>query len=228
MVLAAGRGERMRPLSDHTPKPLIEIAGRSMLDRMLDRLEDCEKVVVNAWHLADRIEEAVAHRTKPLVVVSREIDLLDTGGGVAAALSHLAPEPFVVAAGDVVVTEGAHPALEILARAWDGSAMDALLLLVPLERAGGFRGAGDFFRDGNGRLQRRGGADRAPYVYGSMQIVHPRLFDNAPAGAFSFNRLWDRAIGDGRLFGAIHEGGWFTIDRPENITAAEAWLEEQP
>lgn len=244
MVLAAGRGRRMRPLSDTTPKPLIEIAGRSPLDRMLDRFAELELVVVNACHLAGRIEEALARRRRPPLLLSREEAALDTGGGVMRALPHLAAGPlsgeapdreapddgraFAVANGDVLLKEPGQPALQRLAAAWNGAQMDALLLLVPRAGAGGFAGGGDFFLDAGGRPRRRGGRREAPFVYAGMQLVHPRLFVDAPAGAFSFNLLWDRAIGRGRLRGAIHDGGWFTVDRPAAIAAAERWLEEGP
>ena len=232
MVLAAGRGRRMRPLSDTLPKPLIAIAGRAPLERMLDRFAALELVVVNAWHLAWRIEQALAERHRPPVLLSREGALLDTGGGVRQALPHLAGEGgaggevFAVANGDVLLKETGTPALERLAAAWDGAAMDALLLLVPRRRAGGFRGSGDFFLGGDGRLARRALAPEAPFVYAGMQLVHPRLFAAAPSGAFSFNLLWDRALSDGRLMGAVHDGGWFTVDHPAAIAAAERWLEE--
>ena len=228
MILAAGRGTRMRPLSDHTPKPLIEIAGHSMLDRMLDRFATMETVVVNAWHLADQISEAVAKRSVPSIRLSREAELLDTGGGVVHALPLLGNEAFFVANGDVLLTEPGRTAVESLVQSWDDTRMDALLLLVPGERAGGFRGAGDFSMDEEQHLTRRGSAATAPWVYASIQIVHPRLLDDAPAGPFSFNLLWDRALSSGRLFGVVHDGGWFTVDTPGNITTAEAWLAETP
>ncbi len=225
MVLAAGRGQRMRTLSDAIPKPLIELGGRSMLDRMLDRLNELESVVVNAWHLADQIAEALERRhAAPPVQLSREDTLLNTGGGVKHALPLLGKHAFIVANGDVLLQERREPALARLAQSWDDGSMDALLLLVARDRAGGFRGSGDFFMDEAGRLTRRGDAMSAPYVYASLQLVHPRLFKDAPDGAFSFNLLWDRAMAWGRLFGAVLDGDWFTVDTPENIDAAEAWL----
>ena len=228
MILAAGRGRRMRPVSGSVPKPLIEIGGRSMLDRMLDRFAGFDGVAVNAWHLADRVERAVARRADPPVTLFRETTLLDTGGGVLNALSWLGGEPFVVANGDILLSEPRTPAVRSLGAAWDRARMDALLLLVPRERAAGFRGAGDFLADGEGRLARRGGARRAPFVYAGMQIVSPGLFDDAPAPPFSFNVLWDRAIAAGRLYGAVHDGGWFTVDTPAAIARGEAWLAGRP
>ena len=225
MVLCAGRGERMRPLSDTCPKPLLEVAGTSLLDRMLERLADCELVVVNAWHLADRIAEHVARRPPPPhVLLSREAVLLDTGGGVVQARAHLGEAPFLVCNGDVLITEGPVPALERLAAAWDDSTMDVLMLLQPREFAGGFRGRGDFFREADGRLWRDREAPSMPLVYASMQIVHPRLLLGAPEGPFGFNLLWDKACAQGRLHGIVHDGGWFTVDTPGNLEAAPAWL----
>ncbi len=224
MILAAGRGERMRPLTDSVPKPLVPVAGRSMLDRMLDRLAGLERVVVNACHLAGKVEAALAGRLDPPVTVLREERLLGTGGGVANALGLLGEAPFLVANGDVLLTEPVCPAPRTLAGAWDPERMDALLLLVPKERAAGFRYAGDFFLDDGMRLRRRGGAARAPFVYASLQIVRPGLFDGAPTGAFSFNLLWDRAARRNRLFGVVHDGGWMTVDTVENLAEAGPWL----
>ncbi len=227
MILAAGRGERMRPLTDCMPKPVIPVAGRSALDRMLDRLAGFERVVVNAWHLAGDIEAAVAaRRHPPPVVVVREDRILGTGGGVANALGLLGDEPFLVANGDVFLAEltGKAPVLETLAGAWDGDSMDALLLLVERERARGYRYAGDYaMRDGN-QLVARGERGSAPYVYASLQIVHPRLLAGVPEGAFPFNLLWDRAARRGRLRGVVWDGSWMTVDTVDNLDAAADWL----
>ena len=225
MILAAGRGERMRPLTDHMPKPVIPVAGRSALDRMLDRFAGFERVVVNAWHLAGKIEAAVAARRDPPVVVVREERVLGTGGGVANALGLLGDAPFLVANGDVFLSEPpGQPVLETLAGAWDGDSTDALLLLVERERARGYRYAGDFAMTDGNRLLARGAQDSAPFVYASLQIVHPRLLEGAPAGAFSFNLLWDRAARRGRLRGVVWNGGWMTVDTVDNLAAAGEWL----
>jgi MurNAc alpha-1-phosphate uridylyltransferase len=228
MVLCAGRGERMRPLSDASPKPLLEVSGASMLDRMLDRLTGCELVVVNGWHLADRIERHLAKRSgAPRTLFLREDMLLDTGGGVANALPHLGAAPFLVCNGDVLITQGEQSPVDRLAAAWDDAAMDALMLLQPRESAGGFRGKGDFFRRDDGSLWRDRDAPAMPLVYASMQIVHPRLLDDAPEGPFGFNLLWDRAMARERLHGIVHDGGWFTVDTPENLASAPDWLARQ-
>ena len=225
MILAAGRGERMRPLTDRMPKPVIPVAGRSALDRMLDRLAGFERVVVNACHLAEKIEAAVAARRDPPVIVVREERVLGTGGGVANARGLLGEEPFLVANGDVFLTESPSQAvLETLVGAWDGDSTDALLLLVERERARGYPYAGDFSMTDGDRILARGGRDTAPFVYASVQIVHPRLLEGAPEGAFSFNLLWNRASRRGRLRGVVWGGGWMTVDTIDNLAAAGDWL----
>ncbi|MEX2647966.1 MAG: nucleotidyltransferase family protein [Alphaproteobacteria bacterium] len=239
MVLAAGRGDRLRPLTDRVPKPLVTVGGRTVIDRLLDALDRAgvERAVVNTWHLADNIASALEQRTRPAIVISREVDLLDTGGGTFAALPHLGPAPFYVASAKMVWRDGPRPALARLAEAWDDERMDALLLVQPMERALGFHGAGDFFLDADGlpspkrsrfgfaqagRIAWRGAAARAPYAYTSLQIVHPRLFRGAPAGAFSFRLPWDAAIVAGRAHGLVHDGAWCDVSTPEGLAEAEA------
>ncbi len=226
LVLAAGRGERLRPLTDALPKPLVEVAGKALIDHALDRLAEAgvARAVVNVWHLGGMIERHLAERRQPAITISREAALLDTGGGVANALGALGRKPFYVLASDALWRDGARPALEGLAAAWDDATMDALLLLAPMERAVGFDGAGDFFLDGDGRLRRRGDAARAPYAYMSVQIMHPRLFAGCPEGAFSNNLLWDRALAARRLFGLAHDGGWCHVGTVAGVARAERWL----
>ncbi|MFO1190180.1 MAG: nucleotidyltransferase family protein [Alphaproteobacteria bacterium] len=226
MVLAAGLGVRMREAVSDRPKPLVEVQGRTLLDRALDRMAEAgvELAVVNVHYLAAMIEKVLAHRVRPGIVVSREETLLETGGGVAQALPSLGAEPFYVANSDALWLDGATPALRRLAAAWDDETMDALLLLVTRERAGGFEGPGDFFRAEDGRLARRGSATQAPYVYGGVQLVHPRLFAVAPRGAYSFNILWDRALADGRLAGLVHDGAWFHVGSAAGLAAANRAL----
>lgn len=228
MVLAAGRGERMRPLTDRIPKPLVEIGGKAMIDHVLDRLAAAgvTEAVVNLWYRGETIASHLDGRTAPAIALSRESELLDTGGGVAHALPKLGADPFFVLASDALWRDGAAPALERLAAAWDDGAMDALLLLEPMESAVGFGYAGDFFLDPGGRLRRRGAAASAPYAYMSVQIMHPRLFDGCPAGAFSNNLLWDRALAAGRLHGLVHDGGWCHVGTVADIANAERWLED--
>lgn len=224
MVLAAGRGDRLRPLTDRVPKPLVRVGGRTLLDRVLDKLAEVEVelAVVNVWHLADAIAHHLEGRTRPRVVISREEALLDTGGGTARALPHLGPEPFYVAAAKMVWRDGQRPALARLAEAWDDRRMDVLMLVQPMARAPGFDSAGDFFMAEDGRLEPRGGRASAPFAYTSLQIVHPRLFDDAPAGAFSLWVPWNRALAAGRLHGLIHDAAWCHVSSPEGLALAEA------
>jgi MurNAc alpha-1-phosphate uridylyltransferase len=222
MVLAAGRGERMRPITDNLPKPLVVVAGRTLLDRTLDHLEAAgvETVIVNSHYLAAQVEAHVAARAAPRVEISREDVLLDTGGGVAKALPRLGAEPFFVVNSDALWTDGAMPALGRLAVAWDDSAMDALLLLIPLAAATGYDGRGDYELGADGRLRCRNGAD-APYVFGGVQILHRRLFDGAEVAAFSLKRLYDAAESAGRLHGLVHDGAWYHVGTPAALAAVE-------
>lgn len=223
MVLAAGRGERMRPLTDGTPKPLIEVRGRSMIDRVLDRLEAAgvAEVVINLHHLGDMVQEHLTGRKRPKVKFSVEVDLLETGGGVTKALPLLGAAPFFVLNGDMVWLDGGTPALERLAAAWDESTMDALLLLQPTASAHGYEGIGDFFMTPEGRLRRRREREVAPYLFAGIQIFHPRLFQDVPEGSFSLNLLYDRAIESERLWGLRHDGEWFHVGTPEALEEVE-------
>ena len=229
MVLAAGRGLRLRPLTDRTPKPLIAVGGRTMLDRVLDHLAAAGvgTAVVNAHWLAGQIEERLAARAAPRIVLSPEAELLETGGGVANALAHLGAGPFFAANADIVWTDGPAPALGRLAAAWRDAAMDALLLVHPVAGAVGYDGAGDFRIDASGRLAARGGAAAAPLAFTGVQILHPRLFADAPGGAFSLNVLYRRAAAAGRLFGLVHDGAWYHVGTPSALAAARAALERQ-
>lgn len=231
MVLAAGLGTRMRPLTDDRPKPLIEVAGRTMLDRALDRLRESgiERAVVNCHYLGDQIAEHVAGVAEPDIVLSREDDLLlDTGGGVRNALSHLGPNPFYVVNADIIWLNGRASALDRLAAVWDDATMDALLLVHSSARAVGYTGMGDFFAEADGRLTRREEVGMAPFVYTGVQIVHPRLFEDAPDGAFSLNVLYDRAIEAERLYGLSHDGEWYHVGTPEALDEAIDEIEERP
>jgi N-acetyl-alpha-D-muramate 1-phosphate uridylyltransferase len=226
MVLAAGRGLRMRPITERLPKPLIEIAGRSMLDRAIDFLEaqGVEQVVVNAHHLAPAIERHLAQRRSPPIRLCVEAEPLETGGGVANALPMLGRGSFYVVNSDVLWRDGPEPTLGELAAIWDGRLMDGLLLLHPVETAIGYAGRGDFLLGDDMRLARRPEGGRAPFLFAGIQILHPRLFAEAPAGAFSLNVLYDRAIAARRLFGSLHRGGWCHVGTPSDIPRAEAFL----
>lgn len=223
MVLAAGRGARLRPLTDTLPKPLVEVAGRTMLDRTLDSLAAAgvALAVVNVCHLAERIAAHLAGRERPRIVLSREAAALDTGGGIANALDRFDGRPFYAANSDAVVFDGVEPAWRRLAQTWDGEAMDALLLLVPTVGAFGYDGRGDFGFDRAGRPRRRE-REIAPFVFAGWQILAPRLFDGCPGGAFSLNLLFDRALAAGRLAAIVHDGAWFHVGAPDALAAVES------
>lgn len=220
MVLAAGLGLRMRPLTLERPKPLLTVGGRSMLDRVFDHLDHAQVPhrVVNAHWLGHHIHQHLADR--PGVTISDEEQLLETGGGVAKALPLLGENGFFVINADIIWTDGQRPALRRLAEAWDESRMDGLLLLAATATAFGYEGSGDFFLAEEGRLKRRTGDQTCPTLFAGVQILHPRLFANAPEGAFSLNRLYDQALAAGRLFGILHDGGWYHIGTPAALDMA--------
>jgi MurNAc alpha-1-phosphate uridylyltransferase len=225
MVLAAGIGTRMRPLTDTTPKPLVRVAGRTLLDHVLDRLADAgvERAIVNVHYLADQIVAHVASRTRPQTVISDERGrLLDTGGGVVKALPDLGAAPFFHINSDTIWIDGVQPNLARLVEAFDPAAMDALLLLAPTTGSIGYDGRGDFTMASDGRLLRRGERQVAPFVYAGAAVLTPALFAGAPQGAFPLTRLFDRASEAGRLFGLRLEGLWMHVGTPDAIAAAEA------
>jgi MurNAc alpha-1-phosphate uridylyltransferase len=225
MILAAGLGTRMRPLTENEAKPLLNLAGRSLLDHARDRLLSAgiTRHVVNAHWQADRIAAALAARAEPATLLVEEA-LLETGGGVAAALPHLGDTPFVVVNGDAFWLDGPQPTLHRLAAAFDDARMDALLLMVRSAQIGGEMGRGDFLLDPMGGARRPPERTVAPYLFGGVQILSPRLFAGAPPGPFSLNRLYDRAIASGRLFGLVHDGAWFHLSTPRDLAMAEAAL----
>jgi MurNAc alpha-1-phosphate uridylyltransferase len=225
MVLAAGLGLRMRPLTDDMPKPLVEVAGKALLDHVLDRLAeaDVETVVVNVHYLADQVARHLDGRRTPKVVISDERDgLLDTGGGVVKALPSLGSAPFFHLNSDTIWIDGVKPNLVRLAEIFDPARMDALLLLAATSTSVGYGGRGDFIMAADGRISRRREREVVPFVYAGVAILNPTLFATAPPGAFSLNLLFDRAIETGRLHGLRLEGVWMHVGTPEAITAAEA------
>jgi N-acetyl-alpha-D-muramate 1-phosphate uridylyltransferase len=229
MVMAAGLGKRMLPLTANKPKPLIEVAGRTLLDHMLDHLEDAgiAKAVVNVHYLPEQIEAHLAKRDRPHSVISDERALLlETGGGMVKAWrAGLLPDPFYCVNSDNVWIDGSRNTLFDLSDGWDPETMDALLLIVPKERAFEHRGKGDFHLETDGRLRRRGkDEDSAPYIYIGAQIVSHRLLRDPPDGPFGTMNLWERAIAEGRLYGVVHAGEWFDMGTPESIPPAEARL----
>ena len=228
MVMAAGLGKRMRPLTASRPKPLVEVAGRALLDHAMDRLRAAgvERAVVNVHYLADALEAHLARRVKDIAIdVSDERgQLLETGGGLVHARALLGDAPFFVVNSDNLWLDGPVDTLRLLAARWDPEEMDALLLVVPLARANCHRGQGDFHMDAIGRLARRRPGRVAPFVFTGVQLVSPRLLDGAPGGPFSTNLLWDRAIAAGRAFGLAHQGLWFDVGTPAAIPVVEAML----
>jgi MurNAc alpha-1-phosphate uridylyltransferase len=230
MVMAAGLGKRMRPLTATRPKPLIEVAGRSLIDHVLDRLRAAgvAKAVVNVHYLAGALEAHLGNRVEGIeIAISDERKLLlETGGGLSHALPLIDADPFLVVNSDNLWIDGPVDTLRLLASTWDEARMDALLLLVPHARANCHGGRGDFHMNAAGALRRRKPNGVAPFVYTGVQIVSKRLFAGAlPGGPFSTNILWDRAIAAGRCYGTVHQGLWFDIGRPENIATTEAILE---
>lgn len=233
MVLAAGLGKRMRPITHRLPKPLVKVGEKALLDWTLDRLEEAgvETVVLNLHHLGHLIEQHLGRRQRrprkgrrPELLFSSEDELLDTGGGIAKALPLLGAEPFYVVNADILWLNGTQSTLARMAAGWDHRRMDALLLLHSTVDAYGYQGRGDFCVDPAGLLARRAESEVSPFLYTGLQILHPRLFDGAPEGGFSLNLLYDRAIEAERLHGIIHDGEWFNIGTPEGLAEAEAYI----
>lgn len=225
MVLAAGLGLRMRPITETLPKPLIKVGGRTMLDRALDHLDKAgvaHKVVNTHW-LGEKIADHLAGRAD--ITLSPEDALLETGGGVARALPLLGAGPFYVVNSDIIWTDGgADTALARLAQAWDDTRMDGLLLMQRTATALGYDGDGDFFLSADGVPTRRGARQVAPLLFSGVQILSPRLFTDAPSGKFSLNVLYDQALEAGRLFGLVHDGGWYHVGTPQALPVVEQAL----
>ncbi|WP_255247236.1 nucleotidyltransferase family protein [Sphingopyxis sp. GW247-27LB] len=228
MVMAAGLGKRMRPLTATRPKPLVRVAGKALIDHSLDRIAAAGvgHVVVNVHYLADALEAHLAAQKRPFsIAISDERgQLLETGGGMVKALPLLTGDPILIVNSDNIWTDGPEDSIRHLARHWDGARMDALLLLVRQASASGHGGKGDFHMDGAGRLTRRKAGRIAPFVYTGIQLISPRLLEGAPEGPFSTNILWDRAIAAGRLYGVSHMGQWFDVGTPASIAPTEAAL----
>jgi N-acetyl-alpha-D-muramate 1-phosphate uridylyltransferase len=229
MVLAAGLGTRMRHLTLDAPKPLVRLQGRALIDRVLERLVEAgvPQAVVNVHYKADQLEAHLAGRTTPRITLSDERGLLlETGGGIRKALPLLGAKPFLVVNSDSVWIEGAGTNLQRLFAAWDETRMDCLLMLSLGASAVGYQGRGDFLLEPDGRLRRRRDPEVAPFVYTGVQLVHPRLFADAPDGAFSMNTLWNRALLQGRAFGMRMDGIWMHVGSPEELAEAERVMAE--
>lgn len=226
MVLAAGLATRMRPVSEIQPKALIEVAGKALIDHALDRLADVgvERAVVNTHYHGNQIERHLDSRKRPSIRISHEETILDTGGGIAHALPLLGTNPFYVINAKIVWRGGQVEALRRLAAVWDDARMDGLLLLQPTVTAVGYEGPGDLSMDQFGLVRFRDPQEVAPFVYASIQILHPRLFAGAPKGAFPLRLLWERAAASGRLHGLRHDGEWYHVATPQALAEAEARL----
>ena len=226
MVMAAGLGKRMRPLTTTRPKPLVKVAGKPLIDHSLDRMVDAglDRAVVNVHYLAGALEAHLAGRTAPRIEVSDERSaLLETGGGMVKA-QPLLPDPFFCINSDNIWLDGPRNAFRELSDAWDPARMDALLLVASHARALNYVGKGDFNLDPHGKISRRRTGRIAPFIYTGIQLVSHRLLRDAPEGPFSTMVLWERAIAEGRLFGLVHTGQWFEVGEPGAIAPTEARL----
>jgi MurNAc alpha-1-phosphate uridylyltransferase len=230
MVLAAGLGTRMRPLTDHFPKPLIKVSGKPLIDHTLDRFSRAgvTRAVVNVHYRADQMEDHLSRRRRPQIVISDERALLlETGGGLKKAAPHLGSAPIFCTNTDAILVDGAgEEPCAALSDAWRDDAMDALLLLVPKALASGYDGAGDFALRADGALDWRTG-EAAPFVYTGLQIIRPSLLEGTPDGPFSLRVLWDKARAAGRMKGVVHEGPWMHVGDPQGLALAEAFFDKQ-
>lgn len=228
MIMAAGKGTRMMPLTADRPKPLVEVAGTALLDHVLDHLRAAGvgRIVINAHYRASQVEEHMAaHAADFQVAISDERDLLlDTGGGLVRALPLISDDPFICVNADNWWTDDGVNAFNRLMSAWDDEAMDVLMLLIPYAEANNTQGQGDFDLDADGRLSRRKPDQQAAYVWTGIQMLSKRLIVDPPSDVFSTNIFWDRAIAGGRCFGLVHQGLWFDVGYPDAIAATEAKL----
>ena len=232
MVLAAGQGERMRPLTLRMPKPLVPLAGTPLIDHVLDRLAEAgvKTAVVNVHYLPDQLEAHLSQRQgkPPQILISDERGvLLDTGGGARKALPLLGRGPFFIHNADSVWTEGASPALPRMLRLWNPATMDCLLLLAPVATSIGYAAKGDFTMRPDGRLARRGEGEIVPFAFAGVSLCDERLFKGAPEARFSLNLLWDKALAKGRLHGVRLDGSWMHVGTPEALAEAETSFERE-
>ena len=232
MIMGAGLGSRMRPLTDDRPKPLVTVGGKTLIDHSIDRLvaAGVTRVVVNVHYKAEMLRTHLAKRHDVEIVFSDETDkLLDTGGGVVKAMPHFGQAPFFIINSDSIWIENAAPVLSSMLAGWDESRMDGLLLLADMKTALGYEGTGDFALKSDGHLIRARDAKAGDgiFAYPGIQIAHPRMFADAPEGVFSTNIMWDRAITAGRLFGTVMDGSWIHVGTPQAREEAEATLAAQ-
>ncbi|MEJ7926613.1 nucleotidyltransferase family protein [Sphingobium sp. AN641] len=228
MLMAAGLGKRMRPLTATRPKPLVKVAGKPLIDHALDRLEagGIRRAVINVHYLADTVEAHLRTRKSAMthVISDERSKLLETGGGLVKAMPLLGHAPFFCVNSDNFWIDGPQDTLAMMRGLWDPERMDALLLLVPLARAHCHKGPGDFHMDARGRISRRKPSHIAPFVFTGIQIMSPALVTDPPADVFSTNIFWNRAIEAGRLYGVSHQGMWFDVGTPQAIPVVEAML----
>lgn len=228
MVMAAGLGTRMRPLTNDKPKPLVKVAGKAMIDHCFDKLEEAgvENVVVNVHYFADMLEAHLQSADYPFEfrISDERNQLMETGGGLVQAQSLIDDDLFFCINSDNLWSDGATTSLEHLTENWDDDKMDALLLLVPHSGARNYKGTGDFLLDEEGRITRKIPGGEAPYIYTGIQLLSKRLLRDAPDGPFSTMKLWERAIAEKRLYGLVHQGDWYEVGSPEAIVPTEAAL----
>lgn len=230
ILLSAGLGTRMRPLTDTMPKPMVPVAGKPLMDWSLEILADggVEDVIVNTHYLAGQIHDHLATRTHPRIHISHEEILLETGGGIRNALPLLGDEPFFALNSDTIALNGVSSYLHRMAKQWNPDEMDALLLLAPVKSAVGYSGQGDFHLSPAGELRRRQQGETVPFVFSGVQLLHPRFFADSPEGAFSMNLLYNRGITENgtlqRVHGIAHDGLWLHVGDPQGRDDAEAVL----
>jgi N-acetyl-alpha-D-muramate 1-phosphate uridylyltransferase len=230
MVLAAGLGKRMAPVTDTMPKPLVNVAGKPLIDWGLDALAGAGvgRAIVNVHYLAGQLEAYLAGRASPSIEISDERELLlDSAGGIIKALPQIGTEPFYVLNADTFWTDGPKPNLVLLAEGWDDERMDILLMIAHMDQAVGREGGGDFTMSGSGQLRRLKPGQTSPYIYAGAAIIHPRIFAAAPSGKISLNRYFDEAIAVDRLFGQTMDGMWLTVGTPGAIAEANAAIATQ-
>jgi MurNAc alpha-1-phosphate uridylyltransferase len=229
MILAAGFGVRLRPITNKLPKPLVKVLGRTLIDHTIDRLQEggVEKFIVNTHHLSEQIHKHLKKRNDVDILFSREDRILETGGGITNALEKFHNEPFFACNGDTLWLNGSQNAANRMIHHWDENKMDGLLMLHSTVDAYGYDGLGDFNINPLGVLKRRLESEVSPYLFTGVQILHPKLFRSAPEGPFSLNLLYDRAIETGRLYGIVHDGEWFHIGTPEALDEAEDYMRKR-
>lgn len=227
MVLAAGLGTRMRPLTDTTAKPLLEVAGKALIDHLLDNLvaAGVGRAVVNVHWCAEAVEAHVGKRSDIEILISDErAQVLETGGGLALARPLLGDDPIFVVNTDAFWGPAGPEPLADLARVFDPREMDELLLLADTGRCLGFHGAGDFFRNSDGTLDRRGAATSAPWAYAGLRILKPQLYDDQPVEPFSANQVWDKLLPSGRIRGVALDRFWLHVGDPQALEDAQMWM----